>query len=165
MSIRAHSPPRGQPRRARADPPRRVIVRSFVALLRDAAPEDYSLEERSAFGLHELVHSGLKRAMAAILDQEFLHSTHGRPSDTVGPASEVCRLSLWGPRVWRAEAWPQSSPPAVARVVGAPSLRRRCPQSPEQRPEFCFSSYLYSHDLCILYRIRLYRVSVCIFGR
>ncbi len=55
--------------------PRRVIVRSYVACC-VTRPEDYSLdyslEECSAFGLHELVHSGLKRAMAAILDREFL---------------------------------------------------------------------------------------------
>jgi hypothetical protein len=49
--------------------PRRTIVRSFVAC-RVTRPEDYSLEERSAFGLNELLHNGFKRAMAAILDDD-----------------------------------------------------------------------------------------------
>ena len=49
--------------------PRRTIVRSFVACC-VTRPEDYSPEECSAFGLNELVHSGFKRTMAAILDDD-----------------------------------------------------------------------------------------------
>ena len=80
--------------------------------------------------------------------QEFLQHTVGRVIPW--PASEVCRLSLWGPRVWRAEAWPQSSPPAVARVAGASSLRRRCPQSLRTASRVLLSSNpYYSYSLSV----------------
>ena len=49
--------------------PRRTIVRSFVAC-RITRPEDYTDDERSAFGLDSLVHMGVVRAAAALLDDE-----------------------------------------------------------------------------------------------
>ena len=49
--------------------PRRTIVRSFVAC-RVTRPEDYSEEERRTFGLDELVHMSVVRAMANLLDDE-----------------------------------------------------------------------------------------------
>ena len=49
--------------------PRRTIVRSFVAC-QVTRPEDYSADDRRAFGLDELVHMGHNRALESVLDDD-----------------------------------------------------------------------------------------------